>query len=534
MDIPQTLLWVSYDSSSKAESAYRAVNRFQIEQAASFAEAIPLLPVVAGVVICGEPSTEELAGFADQGRDVANTPLPILLLRESVPTPEDIRIASLLGAVEYLPLSLCETLLDAKLGDLSGVTAAPSQSSQSLISNEVLLQAIDSVLIVVGQDEAVAYWNSWAEEYFDLQAGDVEGRSILSLKLDWDWPSIDSQIQTAIKTGESSSRFQVDYQSPELGPRILSVGIIPFVLETAAEGRSEDESDWGYMIIAFDITEKKQEEAQKNRSEKLQSIGQLASGIAHEINTPIQFVGDNTHFLKDAFGDLLATVGHFKQLIAKAESASLAEADVQAFSDQLAESDIDYLESEIPAALDQCADGIERVSKIVQSMKDFTHPGSDEKMPTDLNRAIESTLTVASHVWKYVADVETNYGTGLDRVPCFASPFNEVVLNLVVNAAHAIEDVVNAETGEKGRIVISTAIEGDFAEVAIEDSGKGIPDSIGDKVFDPFFTTKEVGKGTGQGLSLSHKIITEVHGGELSFTSEPEVGTRFLIRLPLL
>ena len=272
-----------------------------------------------------------------------------------------------------------------------------------------------------------------------------------------------------------------------------------------------------------DITERKeveealrQAERQLLLAQKLEAIGQLAAGIAHEINTPVQYIGDNAQFLSSAFQDLLRVV----------------EQCPTAAGDGTADVDVPYLRSEIPNAIGQMQEGVDRVTKIVRAMKRFSHPGPAEKAPIDIHQAIESTVLVSRNEWKYVVDLTTEFDAEMPPVPCIAGEFNQVLLNLIVNATHAIADVVK-ESGGKGAIRISTRRNGNFAEIRVSDTGGGIPEGIRSKVFDPFFTTKAVGKGTGQGLAIAHSIIVQKHRGTIRFESEIGKGTTFVIQLPL-
>ena len=276
----------------------------------------------------------------------------------------------------------------------------------------------------------------------------------------------------------------------------------------------------GVLGVFTDITERKrteealrQSEYQLRLAQKLESIGQLAAGIAHEINTPIQYIGDNAQFLSTAFQDLFRAI--------EAQPSCAAAADV----------DVPYLRGEIPSAIAQMLEGVERVAGIVRAMKRFSHPGPAEKLPTDIHQAIESTILVSRNEWKYVADLTTDFDKDLPLVPCIAGEFNQVILNLIVNAAHAIGDVVKG-SGGKGLIRIGTRRNGSFAEIRVSDTGGGIPVAIRTKVFDPFFTTKAVGKGTGQGLAIAHSVIVQKHRGSIHFESEDGKGTTFVIRLP--
>ena len=269
------------------------------------------------------------------------------------------------------------------------------------------------------------------------------------------------------------------------------------------------------------------------QSQKLESIGQLAAGIAHEINTPIQFIGDNTRFLKESFGGLRELLTACESVLASAEQGPLDSALVGEARAVAEAVDLNYLCQEVPKCIDQSLEGIERVAKIVRAMKDFSHPDSNTKTPTNLNQAIESTLTVARNEWKYVADLELNLDPDLPLVSCLTGAFNQVILNLVVNAAHAIADVGGENPTSKGKISISTQRDNDQVVIRVGDTGGGIPLAIRSKIFDPFFTTKGVGKGTGQGLAIAYTVVVKKHGGTISFESEVGRGTTFIIRLPI-
>ena len=284
----------------------------------------------------------------------------------------------------------------------------------------------------------------------------------------------------------------------------------------------------------IDITERKQMERDLGQARKLEAIGQLAAGIAHEINTPTQFVGDNIRFLHDAFPDLLALAERCREVAAQLSSVpGEASATLAAtLREALEAADSEYLSEEVPRAIEQALEGVDRVSKIVRAMKEFSHP-STTKTRIDLNHAIESTITVARSEWKYVADLTTDLDPELPPVPCVPAELNQTILNLLVNAAHAIADKLGEGASQKGTISISTRRVGPWAEIRITDSGTGIPEAIRERIFDPFFTTKEVGKGTGQGLAIAHNAIVGKHQGTLECESVEGQGTTFIIRLPL-
>ena len=271
------------------------------------------------------------------------------------------------------------------------------------------------------------------------------------------------------------------------------------------------------------------------QAQKLESIGRLAAGIAHELNTPMQYVGDNLRFLSDSVGDLLRLIGSYRTLVSDIAIASAGNVEdcVNRAAVLEQESDLPYLESEIPKSFMQSLDGVARVSKIVGAMKVFSHSHAEEKEAIDLNRAIQNTVTVAHNELKGVAEMVTDFDSALPPVRCLPGDFSQVILNIAVNAVHAIAEVVDKNTGEKGTITIATRQAGDWAEIRISDTGCGIPEEHRSKVFDHFFTTKEVGQGSGQGLAIAHAIITEKHGGTITFESEIGKGTSFIIRLPI-
>jgi two-component system NtrC family sensor kinase len=297
---------------------------------------------------------------------------------------------------------------------------------------------------------------------------------------------------------------------------------------------------YGRVWAFRDITARKRAEVQRQmmevqlrQSQKLESIGQLAAGIAHEINTPTQYVGDNTHFVKDSFAAIARLLDSHVALLKAVKSGAVTPDLIARTEKIIAGSDLDYLRQEVPKALNETLEGVERVTKIVRAMKDFSHPGGKEKAAADLNKAIESTVTVARNEWKYLADLKLELDPQLPLVPCFLGEINQAVLNLIVNASHAIADVVNKNPGSKGVITVQTRRDGDSVELRVSDSGTGIPEAVRSKIFEPFFTTKAVGKGTGQGLAMVYATVVTRHGGTVNFETETGRGTTFIIRLPL-
>lgn len=305
-----------------------------------------------------------------------------------------------------------------------------------------------------------------------------------------------------------------------------------FPVEYVATPMREDQAIVGAVVTFQDITDRKVLEGQLVQAQKLESIGQLAAGIAHEINTPTQFIGDNLRFLEDAFSDLRPLLASNSRLHAAASEGRVHEESLAQLAAAAGKADLEYLVAEIPKALTQSLEGVGRVATIVRSMKEFSHPGSDDMQPVDLNRALESTLTVCRNEWKYLADAVTNFAPALPLVTCLPGACNQVFLNLIINAAHAIADKQKGDTTDRGTITVSTRCDGDWVEIRVADTGTGIPEQFRTKVLDPFFTTKEVGRGTGQGLAIARSVVVDKHGGELSFETEIGRGTTFIVRLP--
>jgi PAS domain S-box-containing protein len=287
------------------------------------------------------------------------------------------------------------------------------------------------------------------------------------------------------------------------------------------EFHRDEAGDAVRMVGALlDVTARRQMESQLLQAQKIEAIGQLAAGIAHEINTPIQYVTDNLRFLEDSFREMLRLVNAFQ-----------AGADSGATSALWDEIDGEFIVQQVPIAAAQALEGAERVAQIVRAMKEFSHPGREEMAPVDLNHSIRNTVEVSRNEWRYVAELELELDPGLPAVPCRHGEIQQVVLNLIVNAAHAIAD---ARREGKGRILVASQHLPPWCEITVRDNGTGIPEGVRNRIFEPFFTTKEVGRGTGQGLALAHDTIVKKHGGTLDFATEVGSGTAFIIRLPLI
>ncbi|HEX9313888.1 MAG TPA: ATP-binding protein [Actinomycetota bacterium] len=340
---------------------------------------------------------------------------------------------------------------------------------------------------------------------------------------------------------ERLGRPAVDSVHPDDRARVLGAsredGELEFRLVTPDGGARTVESRWrslrdaegrfaGTSGTIHDVTDRRRLEADLIQAQRLESVGRLAAGIAHEINTPVQYVGDNIQFLSHSLGALMELLGDYRAVLG--ESGSLIpEASGRLLADREQAVDMAFLEAEMPDAIGGALDGIQRVTSIVRAMRRFGYTDS-ERGPLDLNELVADTLTVAKGEYRHLAEVETDFGN-LPPVSGYRGDLGQVFLNLIVNAAHAIAD---RDAGEPGRICVRTWSEQGAAFVAVEDNGCGIPSDVEGKIFDQFFTTKEVGRGTGQGLALARAIVVSKHGGQLTFTSQAGRGTTFFVSLP--
>jgi len=390
---------------------------------------------------------------------------------------------------------------------------------------EQLISSLPTVIIGLSSDNNIVLWNTKAEEVLGAAAQDVIGMHMSQCSVEWDWDKIaDGILQSRYKNAPTQVD-NIEFRRPDGEKRYLDITVNPVT--------GNANSLLGLTIIGADTTNRKKMESQLQQSHKMEAIGQLAAGIAHEINTPVQFVGDNTRFFQESFDDLIQIIKKQQELLEAAKTNSLTDEAVADTEQLIEEIDLEYLEEEIPVAIQHSLKGVERIAKIVQAMKIFAHPGMVAKEPVDLNEEIEKTITITRNEWKYVAELKTDFEESLPPVPCFRAEFNQVILNMIVNAAHAIAEKNKEDHSQKGTILIRTIHDGDQAKICIGDTGAGIPEEIRHKIFDLFFTTKEPGKGTGQGLAISHAVIVEKHNGSLTLETREGKGTTFIIGLPL-
>jgi PAS domain S-box-containing protein len=408
-----------------------------------------------------------------------------------------------------------------------------------LREKEAIITAISSAaqdaIIMLDHNGAIVFWNTAAENMFGWTGEDARGKNLHTLL---------APLRYREAFQNAFARFQQTGGGAAVGKILELAGIgkngreFPIEISLSAvclQGK------WNAVGIVRDISARKAVEAEREalqrelvQAQKLETIGMIAAGIAHEINTPTQFIGDNLQFLQEAFETVLRLVRIYEQMIDETRLSAAARAEL---AQKVQEWNVDFLLQEVPQALLQAYEGTQRIAHIVRAMREFSHPDSPEKNNADLNHALRNTVIIAQNEWKLAADVELDLDPGLPFVPCHLGSLNQVFLNLLVNAAQAVAGQAQ-KTKQKGLIRIeSRRSEGtlaDWVELRFHDSGEGIPPEHHHKIFQPFFTTKAPGKGTGQGLAISYQVITKKHAGKIWFTSETGQGTTFFIRLPLL
>jgi PAS domain S-box-containing protein len=398
------------------------------------------------------------------------------------------------------------------VGSINDITAR--KDTEDTIRNahqevEALLLSMNTILIGVSLRDVITHWNRESELVFGLKETDVLGKKMTNIPIHWEWSRIYEGIAKAVCDGGLVNIQELRYSKENDGEmtRYLNIKITP-IINANNELR-------GFMLSGDDITENRTLRMRSNQSQKLESIGQLASGVAHEINTPTQYINDNTIFLKNAFEKVLSYANSGKNCIP------------EEFRNDFA-----FYADEVPKAIEQTLEGIGRISKIVSSMKQFSHPGTQQKIPYDINKIIDDVVTITRNEWKYVSEMELVLDETLPTIKCFPNAISQVLLNIIVNAAQSINSRYGAENGIKGLIKVETWLKDQNVEIIISDNGIGMSEKVKEKIFDPFFTTKEIGKGTGQGLAIAFSVINDMHGGTIAVESEPDKGAVFIISLP--
>jgi PAS domain S-box-containing protein len=437
-----------------------------------------------------------------------------------------------------------EPMLPAE--ELAALRADNAALRSRLALKEQALDAMPTHFLIASYGPSgptIAYCNNVVAEHHGLCREELMGKSITVLSRAVEGNSSDATIDAAALRAGKTLHHENEVTRPDgttfwLGrsvrPLFDGSGVMTHSVSLGADITAKREEmrkkqELQDKLVA-EMKERERMATELQLAQKLESVGRLAAGIAHEINTPIQYVGDGVHFLRSAYEEINQLLDGWRDAM-EALPDGTAKDGLRLQIDELTlKFDIAFLRAEIPKALERTLDGVERVTNIVKAMKEFAHPDANEHSPSDLNHALQTTLLVASNEYKYIARVHTDFAE-LPDVVCNVGELNQVFLNLIVNAAQAIQDAErDPSTGE---IKISTAVAGDAVVIRISDNGCGIPSDNLAKVYDPFFTTKEVGRGTGQGLAITHSILVDKHGGDISVSSQVGIGTEFTLRLPI-
>lgn len=334
-------------------------------------------------------------------------------------------------------------------------------------------------------------------------------------------PSDRGLLSEAIENAAGRNEgFTIEY-------RLIGGDDVRVVRHTARQEPTDDGRPTMWNGCVEDITPLRQAQRNLERSQLLQNMGRLVAGIAHEINTPIQFIGDNLHFLAEAWEALCVQVRTLKNMTSR-ENSDIVQTDAN-------ERDMDFLFSEAPDAIRQSLEGIDRVSGLIAAMRDFSRLDERRMAAADLNRAVCTTLTLLRNELKYTADVQTELSPSLPEVYCSVDEISRVLLNLLINAGHSIREKIEKGLFTRGRIYVRTSQIDKQVEIAVTDNGMGIPEAVRQRIFERFFTTKRNSQiqGTGQGLAMARSIIEERHHGRITFDTEVGQGTTFTIRLPV-
>ncbi len=384
-----------------------------------------------------------------------------------------------------------------------------------------VIATMTSIFLVIDTNLTIETFNPAAIEVLGYSTDELHGMSL-----------------TRVMTMREISRFMAarqehgsaDYRA-ETNMTNKNGKIIP-VLITASIMPGATPEDERIVCLAVDLSEQKALQGQVVQSQKLESVGQLAAGIAHELNTPIQYIRDNMSFLETEFEGIKSFVKQAVGALKEVTPQDTLYPRAQSLTTLVQDQDIPFLLDEIPNAIQQTKDGAESVARIVRAMKEFSHPGTSERVDVDVNRLLESVATISRNEWKYIAALRLELDPELPPIGCFVGELNQAILNILVNASHAVADANKALTRDIGEIALSTSFSESEVVIRISDNGLGIPARIRERIFEPFFTTKEVGRGTGQGLSIAYATIVRKHGGKLTFDSQVGKGTTFEIKLP--
>lgn len=432
------------------------------------------------------------------------------------------------GADDYVTKPVNADELQVRLNGAQRLIGALEAQRLSELKMQALLDSAGDAILITNPDGVIESANPHASRLFAGGDEDLSGKSVLNFIDDTAVQEIFAEHLIAVselgaELQSQSRRREVSVKRGDGGTSVVAIKV----------SRLNPDDPSQLSIFMTDITEQKRLEVKVQHTNKLEAVGQLAAGIAHEINTPIQFVGDSVGFARESADQLLQLIELYDKTLDNLPDGVVSEDSWESIDDLREDADIEFLQQQLPLSFNRAGEGLARIAKIVRAMKEFSRRDEVLEMKNaSIEEGLQSTLVVAQNEYRYVADVEEYYDD-LPPVRCNLGDLNQVFLNLIVNASHAIADKIGFRPQEKGIIRVKTYREDDVAVVEIGDTGNGIPSHLHERIFEPFFTTKEVGRGSGQGLAISHSIVVDKHKGQLSFETQEGVGTTFYIKLPI-
>ncbi len=388
--------------------------------------------------------------------------------------------------------------------------------------NESILSAITSPMVLLDLNYNIKNLNRYAEQFIKKEPDSLNKKNLFERNLPWDKNEVHKIFEAIKKSHKPLKGHEIVFSKD----RTMGISVYPI---NDSQGKIS-----GFLLMGSDITDKKKYENKKNIEQKLVSLGELSAGVAHEINTPSQYIISNLDFLKRSMEDVRDLYKKLVTFLNCYKSGNiLKKKQLNGLSEYISTKEIDYLFSEIPGAINQSLEGMDRITKIVKSMKSLARHDGGEKIQVNINDIIEDVITISRNEWKYSAQLKSDLDYNLQEIVCNPVEINQVILELIMNSTYAISQKIKTGTYEKGVIEISTCREDGMAMITVKDDGTGIPDEVKNRVFDPFFTTRDVGEGTGSGLSYVYTAVVRSHGGSIDINSGEKGGTEFIIRLPV-
>ena len=409
------------------------------------------------------------------------------------------------------------------------------QAERQLRESEDYLRSIVSYLadglVAVDDQLRIVSFNPAAERIFDYTATEVIGRSVDLLL-----PPNENKSENLlfhIVAVDGGKEYDEGQQTAEVFGQRKGGGIFPMDL---AVGVFDHTAGRQLIGLVRDITSRTEDQRRLNQAQKMEAIGQLASGVAHEINTPMQYVASNISFIGQGLSELETVLVALMQLVDSVKEEQDLPPDLRKLLNLARDTDLEFVHERLPEAVEDAMIGTDRVSEIVQALREAAHPGTGQKVDSNISTILHNAAIVSRNSWKYHAELLEDYDESCPMVAVFVGELSQAFINLIVNAADAVQEEIERaapESQAKGEIRLTSQLVDSFVEVRISDTGGGVSPEIRSKIFDYFFTTKAPGKGTGQGLAIAYDVIVNKHGGELSFDSVPQRGSTFIVRLPI-